>query len=1289
MGILSQVAVGRLTRCLKGYNLPTSIHDSRISSLPASRHLTPDRLLDIMKVDKKNSGPAKKVVLLSRIGATHEPKATVVPDILIRKALCDAVTVVSGTPKHSPISMATPGSKSISNRALVLASLGSGTCRLKNLLHSDDTQVMMAALLELQGASFSWEDGGETLVVTGGQGKLLPPPSGKELYLGNAGTAARFLTTVCALARSEDGSQSTIITGNARMKQRPVGPLVDALRSNGVTISYQENEGSLPLKIEASSLGFAGGHIKLAASVSSQYVSSILLCAPYAVDPVVLELTGGQVISQPYIDMTIAMMRTFGIEVVRRKGDSGNLIDVYDIPKGHYINPSEYVIESDASSATYPLAVAAITGTTCTLTNIGSSSLQGDAGFATAVLEPMGCTVIQTATSTTVTGPPVGQLRAIGYVDMEPMTDAFLTASVLAAVACQPVTSDRTLEGAPATMTRILGIANQRVKECNRIRAMIDQLAKFGVITKELEDGLEIYGAKPSSLNTGASVHCYDDHRVAMAFSVLGSLISGTIIEEKRCVEKTWPNWWDDLENKIGLAVEGVELGRGEQASTSWFKHNSEASVLLCGMRGSGKTHIGKIAAAELGWDYLDADQYLEDVYKMTCKEFVHQNGWEAFRAAETKILPEILKEKSSKTIISLGGGIVETESAREILKQYGLSKGPVVHISRDIRQIVAYLTVETERPAYGQEIEEVFTRRKPWFDECSTHRFISIVESEGSQNSWRRTRNEVKTYFRHITGITPNHSPNLQPGRRSYFLSLTFPNVVSNQHLLDEDTTSILDGADAVELRVDLLSPSGRAVAPNIPPKEYVILQLSQLKHMTSLPIVYTVRTVSQGGAFPDDAQDQLFELLETGLQLGAEYIDVEITSPHEKIHHLRARKRSSQIIASHHDWSGRLQWSGPEIENIYATASQLGDIVKIVGKSNTLEENLGLRSFVQRKAAEPHAKLFIAINLGTEGQLSRILNPTFSPITHPDLPMAAAPGQLSFPQIQTALHLLGQLPRKQFYLFGTPISKSPSPTLHNTGYRILGLPHQYTIHETPGVDDSVRRIIRSTEFGGASVTIPHKLSIMPELDKLTPAAQLIGAVNTIIPIQQKDGTAVLLGDNTDWLGIVNAIRAQSREQLRADDVGLIIGAGGTSRAAIYALHELGVRSVFIWNRTHSSAQQLASSFPPSFNVKAIDNLDLLSSSPPSIVIGTVPSNAFTDGGLPLSPAIFSREEGGIVVEMAYRPKTTPLIELATSQRTPWIPVYGVDVLLEQGYQQFLLWTNRRAPRHAITKAV
>ena len=251
------------------------------------------------------------------------------------------------------------------------------------------------------------------------------------------------------------------------MKQRPIGPLVAALRTNGSKIDYLESLNCLPLAIAPQ--GLKGGLIQLSASVSSQYVSSILLCAPYSKEAVTLELSGGQVISQPYIDMTIAMMKTFGVEVSRRKdSDTGKPLDVYDIPTGIYVNPGEYRIESDASSATYPLAIAAITGTSCTIENIGSASLQGDAKFAKEVLERMGCKVVQTATETTVQGCPKGTLKAIEEVDMEEMTDAFLTATALAAVA--------------SGKTRILGIANQRVKECNRIKAMIDQLGEYTIV---------------------------------------------------------------------------------------------------------------------------------------------------------------------------------------------------------------------------------------------------------------------------------------------------------------------------------------------------------------------------------------------------------------------------------------------------------------------------------------------------------------------------------------------------------------------------------------------------------------------------------------------------------------------------------------------------------------------------------------------------------------------------------------------------------------------------------------
>ncbi|OCH92448.1 aromatic amino acid family biosynthesis-like protein [Obba rivulosa] len=1319
LGVLGQVALGRLTRCLRAYNLPVSLADPRIASLPAAKVLSVTKLLDIMKIDKKNSGPQKKIVVLSRIGATYEPKATVVADSVIAKTLSEAVRVVPGIPTKSPIRMATPGSKSISNRALLLAALGKGTCRLKNLLHSDDTQVMMNALIELkaspssrrqacrgsnhlvpQGASFSWEDGGETLVVQGGEGSLSVPPNGKEIYLGNAGTAARFLATVCTLVQPSASGERTVITGNARMKQRPIGPLVDALRANGSDIAYLESQGCLPLAVAPA--GLRGGHIRLAASVSSQYVSSILLCAPYAAEPVTLELTGGQVISQPYINMTIAMMRAFGVDVVRDADPAtGAPRDVYRIPKAAYASPREYSIESDASSATYPLAIAAITGTTCTIENIGSASLQGDARFAKEVLEPMGCVVVQTATETTVTGPPVGQLRALGLVDMEPMTDAFLTASVLAAVACAPPLAGRELaDGSRPATTRIVGIANQRVKECNRIQAMMDQLAKFGVETKELDDGLEVYGKPVSELKEGASVHCYDDHRVAMAFSVLATVVKGTVIEEKRCVEKTWPNWWDDLSNKIGIEVEGVELSVSTSVASAsrLADQGSAASVVIVGMRGSGKTFIGQLASSALEWSFLDADEFFEKKFQVGVREYVQKNGWPAFRAAETDVLQELLNTYPARYVISLGGGIVETPAARDLLKGYA-KKGPVVHIVREVDEVVKYLEAEGSRPAYGEPIIDVFRRREPWFVECCNYVFVNytgvLTDSLQADNAPSTTniRDEVARFFNHVTGQQPNLAPNVTADSRSYFLSLTYPDITPALPHIDKLTA----GVDAIELRVDLLrSPKDLdELGAYVPSAAHVTDQIAALRSKTSLPIVFTVRTVSQGGQFPDHAEKDAFALFHTAIRLGVEYVDVEITWSEKHIQALVAQKGHSQIIASWHDWSGNMHWDGKLVEAKYRIAHEFGDIIKLVGKANDLDDNLALHRFVQRMRSSVDAKPIIAINMGIEGQLSRVLNSTFSPVSHPLLPSKAAPGQLSFAQIQTALHLIGQLPTRRFFLFGNPIKHSMSPTLHNTAFELLGLPHKYELLETEAVGEEIKAVLASNDFGGASVTIPFKLDVIPLLDALSPEAEAIGAVNTIVPQRTAGGGLMLYGDNTDWLGISHCIRAALPANVNNPEAALVIGAGGTSRAAIYALHKLGVQRIYLFNRTRRSAEVLVNAFP---NIK-IELIHELGTWPadgpaPTIIVSTVPASATTtdpdvENALYLPISIFESSAGGVVVDMAYKPAETPLLALAGNQSKEWKTVKGVQVLLEQGYVQFQLWTGRRCPKALVAERV
>ncbi|TIC12910.1 Pentafunctional AroM protein [Wallemia mellicola] len=1297
LGHLSQVAVGRISRCLKAYNLPTSTSEALFTRLPKSANITVDRLIEIMAVDKKNAGSNKKIVLLGSVGSTVEQKASIVKDDLIRRVLSSAVRVEAGKPPNH-FTLSTPGSKSISNRVMVLAALGKGTVKIRNLLHSDDTKVMMSALNDLQGAKFAFEDGGDTLVITGGEGKLSPPDDGKQVYLQNAGTAARFLTTVCTLVKPSSKQQSTIITGNARMKQRPIGPLVDALRSNGSQIEYLESEGALPLHIASKDSGLAGGHIRLAASVSSQYVSSILLCAPYASEAITLELVGGQVISQPYIDMTIAMMKDFGVNVERVKDESGKLLDMYKIPKTSYTNPAEYNVESDASSATYPAAIAALTGTTVTIKNIGSESLQGDAGFAKNVLEPMGCKVIQDKSETTVTGPTDQPLRALGDIDMETMTDAFLTACCVLAVATGEPLSGKKRTG---NGTRIYGIANQRQKECERIQAMADELAKFGIKTEQDPDSITVFPRPADELNTEVVVHCYDDHRVALAFSCLAQRVAGTVLDEKRCVEKTWPNWWDDLQNKIGIPVSGVDahpvagppspkLAPVPAAAPSGA-YIPDASIFIVGMRGSGKTTVGKLAAGTLGRNFLDADALLEEETKVTVYNYVQQFGWEEFRKAELKVLKKLIEKHAQGYIISLGGGVVETEEARELLKAYANDKegGPVVYVERSEDEIVNYLQLEKDRPAYatGDEVKDVIKRRKPWFSECATHRFINHLNLQAQVNELlsgkqvdlsskllRSEVREIKRFFNFISGEDLNQID--VDARRTYFLSLTYPDILEALPIMDQ----LSAGIDALEVRVDLLSEDGKApTVPSVPSADYVSAQLSALRQCTSLPIIYTVRTHSQGGMIPDEKFEDIAALIELGIALGSEFIDVELNLPDSLIDDVVKRKGNSKIIASMHDFPGNYKWDSTEMSQKYSQGAKYGDVVKLVGRANSLEDNFETSKFLSKLPASPPV---LAFNVGVIGQLSRIQNYVLTPVTHELLPSKAAPGQLSFKEIQQALNLTGQLDSKKFYLFGCPIQQSQSPTLHNTGFQQLGLPYVYSLHEREQLDGSVDQILESPDFGGASVTIPHKVGILNKIHTLSMPAKAIGAVNTIVVREDVNGKRELFGDNTDWQAIKSCAQSSvdGSDPITKESAGLVIGAGGTCRAALYALHALGCGTIYLYNRTKENAEKVTKDFP-TFNIQVLDNLNNVVEKP-QIIVSCIPASATTieegsGDGIYLPKTIFGRQSG-VVIDMSYKPLKTPLLKLS-EEANGWVGVPGATILLEQGFAQFKLWTGRQ----------
>lgn len=408
-----------------------------------------------------------------------------------------------------------PGSKSLTNRALLIAALAQGTTHLTNALFSDDSRYFGQALLAL-GFEVHSDEAAGVITVVGQAGRI--PAERAELFIGNAGTAARFLTAMLTL-----GHGSYVLDGSARMRERPLADLLDALRQLGAVVDSVT--GCPPVHVTAA--GLPGGSARVAGDVSSQYLSGLLLVAPYAQAAVDLQVAGG-LNSQPYVDLTVAIMADFGVALTR------DGYEHFHIQPGRYIAQSSYAIESDASAASYFLAAPAILGGTVRVENFSRRSRQGDVAFVD-VLAQMGCTVAEVVNGLAVTGPALGQLRGV-TVDMRHIPDTAQTLAAIAPFANGP--------------TEIRGIASARVKETDRVAATCAELRRLGVTVEEYPDGLKIY---PAEHIAPATVETYDDHRMAMAFALTGLRSQGVAIANPGCVSKTFPGYFEVL-NSLRLS---------------------------------------------------------------------------------------------------------------------------------------------------------------------------------------------------------------------------------------------------------------------------------------------------------------------------------------------------------------------------------------------------------------------------------------------------------------------------------------------------------------------------------------------------------------------------------------------------------------------------------------------------------------------------------------------------------------------------------------------------------------
>lgn len=413
-------------------------------------------------------------------------------------------------PVGDNVTIQVPGSKSYTHRTLIAAALSDGPCAVRNPLRSQDTLLTTAALEQM---GIEIDDHSEHFIVRGNRGKFHPVSEAIDFC--NSGTSMRLFGGLVIL-----GAGPYTLTGTQRMCERPMQALLDSLTQMGVSAKSKNGNGCPPVTIKGGQC--SGGHTTIDCSVSSQYLSALLLVAPCLENGLTIDVTKGPV-SKPYVDMTVDIMNAFGIELTH----DGHTH--FEVPGGQTYQAGDYSVESDGSNAGYFWAAAAITGKRVKVLGVTAASRQGDVGLAD-ILGQMGCSVDHHPDGITVTG---GELTAVD-VDMGHMPDVVPTLAVVAAFA--------------RGTTKIRNVAHLRAKECDRLEAVSQELAKMGIQTHTYENALEIVGGSPA----GAEIETYDDHRIAMSFAVTGLMVPGIKIIDPDCVAKSFPNYWEVFEGLYG-----------------------------------------------------------------------------------------------------------------------------------------------------------------------------------------------------------------------------------------------------------------------------------------------------------------------------------------------------------------------------------------------------------------------------------------------------------------------------------------------------------------------------------------------------------------------------------------------------------------------------------------------------------------------------------------------------------------------------------------------------------------
>lgn len=577
-----------------------------------------------------------------------------------------------------------PGSKSYTNRALFLATLTPEPVVIRHPLISDDTKAMIDCLKTL-GITITIE---ENCITVKGSIEDIKEKEYK-LDANISGITIRFMT---ALATMIPGIKT--IHGKEGLNRRPIKDLVDGLRQLGAEITYEDKEGFPPLRITSQKL--TPGTVMLHGSISSQYLSALLMIAPLVGD-VTIKIEEEQ-ISKPYIDMTIATMKQFGVTV------RNNDYKEYAITKQTY-HATDYTVEGDFSSAGYFFAIAALTESTLTLKNLNTHSKQADKKLLS-VLEKMGSTITYGENEITIVGKGVKPMT----VDVTDFPDQAQTLAVLAAFA--------------KGETTLKGVQSLRVKETERVIALQKELSKMGIKTKATHDTLTIFGGNQQA----ATIDTYGDHRMAMSFAVAGTMLSGMTINNPEVVSKTFPDFWKKLKELSSLNPNPYTL--------------APSNIILIGMRGSGKTTVAKYLAEKTKKIIIDLDELFAKHVGMSITQFVEKNGWDAFREEESSIAQK--EALRNNTIIATGGGVILNPENITALKKHGT----IVYLKTPIETLLQRIGIDPERPALTdqnnleEEMKKILNQRKSFYEQAAD--IIIETDNKDPENIAKEIINEI-----------------------------------------------------------------------------------------------------------------------------------------------------------------------------------------------------------------------------------------------------------------------------------------------------------------------------------------------------------------------------------------------------------------------------------------------------------------------------------------------------------------------------------------------------------------